>query len=131
LIQVERVMADVPDFLTVEETAKVLRIRRTAAYQLVNHDLATRGSDGLRARRFGRLIRVPRAALEELTGGPLNWPTRDGARDGTSPATSTVLESTPVSEPARSKSRGRQSTKRTRNRDNDAQLSLIEPAVND
>ncbi len=47
-----------PDFLTVTETAKVLRIRRTAAYQLVNHDLETGGADGLRARRFGRQIRV-------------------------------------------------------------------------
>ena len=63
-----------PDFLTVTETAKVLRIRRTAAYQLVNHDLETGGADGLRARRFGRQIRVPRAALEQLTGAPLAWP---------------------------------------------------------
>ena len=62
---------EIPDFLTVEETARVLRIRRTAAYQLVRHDLATGGSDGLRARRFGKLFRVPRAALEELAGGPL------------------------------------------------------------
>lgn len=63
-----------PDFLTVEETARVLRIRRTAAYQLVKHDLETAGSDGLRARRFGRLIRVPRSAVEQLSGGPIAWP---------------------------------------------------------
>jgi hypothetical protein len=72
-------MADAPDFLTVVETAQVLRIRRTAAYQLVNHDLATGGSDGLRARRFGKSIRVPRAALEELTGAPLLWPLHNEA----------------------------------------------------
>src|SRR5581483_3220952 len=76
-----------PDFLTVEETAKVLRIRRTAAYQLVNHDLATGGSDGLRARRFGKLIRIPRGALEELTGGPIGWPLeRRPARVSETPA---------------------------------------------
>ena len=71
-----------PDFLTVEETARVLRIRRTAAYQLVKHDLETAGSDGLRARRFGRLIRVPRAAVEQLTGGPIAWPLDSEPVDG-------------------------------------------------
>jgi hypothetical protein len=123
-------MADAPDFLTVDETAKVLRIRRTAAYQLANHDLATGGSDGLRARRFGRLIRVPRAALEELTGGPLNWPLPKGGRDGTPSATAMELGSTPASGPGRPNTRERQPTKRTRKRDT-AQLSLIEPAIND
>lgn len=123
-------MADVPDFLTVDETAKVLRIRRTAAYQLANHDLATGGSDGLRARRFGRLIRVPRAALEELTGGPLNWPIPNGGQDGTPSAKAIEIQSTPASAFGRSKTRNPQSTKRPRNRDT-AQLSLIEPAIND
>ena len=45
--------------LTVPETAKVLRISRNHAYQLV-------ARDEIPSIRLGRLIRVPRARLEEL-----------------------------------------------------------------
>ena len=115
-----------PDFLTVEETAKVLRIRRTAAYQLVNHDLATGGSDGLRARRFGKLIRIPRGALEELTGGPIGWPLER------CPAEVTGVPARPDSTPpavAPTNSRSKPTSPRTANRrqrdTSNAQLSLI------
>jgi excisionase family DNA binding protein len=65
---------DVPALLTVEEAARVLRIGRTAAYELARRDLANGGSEGLRVVRVGRLLRVPRAALEDLVGGPFTIP---------------------------------------------------------
>lgn len=62
---------DPPDFLTVEEAARVLRIGRTAAYALARMWRATHGREGLPVVLFGRLLRVPRAALEEIAGGPI------------------------------------------------------------
>jgi excisionase family DNA binding protein len=64
----------VPALLTVEEAARVLRIGRTAAYELARRDLATGGAEGLRVVRVGRLLRVPRAALEGIVGGPISIP---------------------------------------------------------
>ena len=52
----------------------MLRIGRTAAYQLAQRDLATGGGEGLHVARVGRLLRVPRTALEALTGGPITLP---------------------------------------------------------
>jgi len=66
--------SDVPDFLTVEEAAGVMRIGRTAAYQLARHYLATGGKEGLPCVRYGKQLRVPRRKLEEHIGGPLTWP---------------------------------------------------------
>ena len=51
-------MDDSRTMLTVPEAAKVLRIGRNLAYELV-----ARGE--IPSVRLGRLIRVPRAALEE------------------------------------------------------------------
>jgi hypothetical protein len=68
-------MEDIPDFLTVEEAAKILRIGRTAAYQLARLWRETDGRDGLPVVPLGRLLRVPRAALEVLSGGPLTGST--------------------------------------------------------
>ena len=66
--------SDVPDFLTVEEAACVMRIGRTAAYQLARHYLASGGKEGLPCVRYGKQLRVPRRMLEEHIGGPLTWP---------------------------------------------------------
>ena len=63
-----------PDLLTVEEAARVLRIGRTNAYELVRRWLATGGAEGVPALRIGHLLRVPRHGLEELVGGPITWP---------------------------------------------------------
>lgn len=63
-----------PDFLTVEEAARVLRIGRTAAYQLTRRYLETGGADGVPATRVGRQVRVPRSGLERMLGGPITWP---------------------------------------------------------
>lgn len=69
----------VPDFLTVEEAAAVLRIGRTAAYQLAREFLASDGAQGIPVIRCGRQLRVPRCRLEEQLGGPLTWPLRSSS----------------------------------------------------
>ncbi len=53
-------MPDSP-VMTVEEAAKVLRISRNSAYEAVK-----RGE--IPSMRFGRLIRVPRAAIFKMVG---------------------------------------------------------------
>lgn len=63
-----------PDFLTVEEAARVVRIGRTTAYDLARQFLATGGREGLPVVRFGKQLRVPRCRLEEALGGPISWP---------------------------------------------------------
>ena len=67
-------MAEVPDFLTVEEAAAVLRIGRTLAYQLAQESIATRGERGIPCRRVGRLLRVPSRELAGFMGAPITWP---------------------------------------------------------
>ena len=62
---------DQPNFFTVEEAARVLRIGRTAAYELARVWRETEGREGLPVVAFGRLLRVPRAALETISGGPI------------------------------------------------------------
>lgn len=61
----------IPDFLTILEAAKVLRVGRTAAYELATRYEATGGAEGLPVIRMGRQLRVPRARLEEMAGGAL------------------------------------------------------------
>lgn len=67
-------MAEVPDLLTVEEAAGVLRIGRTLAYQLAQESIATDGERGIPCRRVGRLLRVPSRELAVFMGGPITWP---------------------------------------------------------
>jgi excisionase family DNA binding protein len=64
-----------PDFLTVEQAAVVLRIGRTAAYELARRYLDTDGAEGLPVIRIGKQLRVPRPQLERWHGGPLTPPT--------------------------------------------------------
>jgi excisionase family DNA binding protein len=52
-------LADVPDFLTVLEMARVLRIGRNQAYALVKTGQVV-------SCRFGGSIRIPRTAIERL-----------------------------------------------------------------
>ena len=68
---------DPPDLLTVEEMALVMRIGRSSAYTLLRHYLATNGDAGLSVIRVGNLLRVPRALLEQVVGGPITWPPAD------------------------------------------------------
>lgn len=62
----DRDVSAVPEFLTVEEAAELLRIGRTSAYALAREWRATGGRSGLPVIELGRQLRVPRAALEEL-----------------------------------------------------------------
>lgn len=61
---------DLPEFLTVEEAAQVLRIGRTSAYLLTQRWRHTRGESGLPVQRLGRLLRVPRSAIERMAMSP-------------------------------------------------------------
>jgi hypothetical protein len=63
-----------PDFLTVTEAARALRIGRTIAYEQATRFEETGGAQGLPVIRIGRLLRVPRAQLEAMAGGPLTSP---------------------------------------------------------
>ncbi len=58
---------DLPEFLTVEEAAQVLRIGRTSAYLLTQRWRHTRGQSGLPVQR---LLRVPRSAIEWMAVSP-------------------------------------------------------------
>ncbi len=59
-------LGELPEVLTIEEAAKVLRIGRGAAYALARQYLATEGREGLPVVRLGRSLRVPRAGLLRL-----------------------------------------------------------------
>lgn len=88
---------DLPDFLTVEEAARVLRIGRTSAYALAARYEETNGAEGLPVVRFGRLLRVPRAALEAHAGGPITCVPRPCATiPSTLPPSTSVPTTAPV-----------------------------------
>jgi len=59
-------LEELPEFLTVEEAAAVLRIGRTSAYLLCQRWRLSGGETGLPVVRVGRQLRVPRAALVRL-----------------------------------------------------------------
>jgi hypothetical protein len=71
-----------PDFLTVEEAARILRIGRTAAYLAAKRFRETNGAEGLPVVAIRGSLRVPRRKLEQLAGGPIGLaspPTDAGA----------------------------------------------------
>jgi hypothetical protein len=75
-----------PDLLTVEEAAVLLRIGRNKAYSLARQWRATNGRCGLPVVEFGHTLRVPRHALEEMLGVKFTaWPTAPGPESATPP----------------------------------------------
>jgi hypothetical protein len=64
-------MTGLPDLLTVEEAARVLRIGRTKAYAMAAEWRRTHGKSGLPVVDFGDALRVPRCQLETIVGGPI------------------------------------------------------------
>ena len=91
-----------PDLLTVEEAAVLLRIGRNKAYSLARQWRATNGRCGLPVVEFGHSLRVPRHALEEMLGVKFTaWPTAPGsgtvipAPDEASPSPRTSAEGAP------------------------------------
>ncbi|MGE3359207.1 MAG: helix-turn-helix domain-containing protein [Acidimicrobiia bacterium] len=100
---------ELPEVLTVEEAAEVLRIGRTLAYELARRFELSAGAAGLPVLRIGRVLRVPKSALARILAGELQL----------EPAAS----STPASATSASAARApRRASKRRRS----AQLSLLE-----
>ena len=64
-------MAGLPDLLTIEEAARVIRVGRTKAYAMAREWRTTGGKSGLPNIDFGHAIRVPLCQLETIVGGPL------------------------------------------------------------
>lgn len=58
---------ELPEFLTVDEAATVLRIGRTSVYQLTQRWRFSGGREGLPVARIGKVLRVPRAVLVRMT----------------------------------------------------------------
>jgi hypothetical protein len=64
--------SSLPDFLTIEEAARVLRVGRTVAYEQARIWRVTDGRAGLPNFPMGHALRVPTAALEKMLGRPLS-----------------------------------------------------------
>jgi excisionase family DNA binding protein len=67
----------VPDLLTVEEAAALLRIGRTKAYAMAKEWRSSDGASGLPVVDLGHRLRVPRAALERWIGAVITGPVAD------------------------------------------------------
>jgi len=63
---------EIPVLLTVEEAGELLRIGRTKAYALTREWRETNGQSGLPVVELGKVLRVPRSALERLIGSDLS-----------------------------------------------------------
>ena len=63
-----------PEVLTVEEAAELLRISRNSAYALTRRWRHTGGREGLPVIELGRNLRVPKHELERLLGVPTSEP---------------------------------------------------------
>ncbi len=72
----------VPDFFTLPEAGRILRIGRNSAYKAATEFERTGGVSGLPFVKVGKLKRVPRLALEKLLGGPITWPLGDDVAVG-------------------------------------------------
>jgi hypothetical protein len=72
----------VPDFFTLPEAGRILRIGRNSAYKAATEFERTGGVSGLPFVKVGKLKRVPRLALEKLLGGPITWPLGDDVSEG-------------------------------------------------
>ena len=88
-------MVGVPELLTVEEAARLIRVGRTKAYAMTREWRDTNGRSGLPVVDFGHVLRVPRHALEALIGGPL-----DAAHLEPPVTTSLAVVSAPAESPA-------------------------------
>ncbi len=69
-------VGEVPEVLTVEEAARLLRISRGLAYQLARRFIESGGKEGLPVLRLGRRLLVPRSQIERLLSGELRMDVR-------------------------------------------------------
>jgi len=105
------VAKELPDLLTVEEAARLLRVGRTKAYAMAREWRATSGRSGLPVVDIGHILRVPRHALEELVGGELRGSV-DGelrAERADGPAPLTPVEPAAGTTPTKPKRRAKRS----------------------
>ncbi len=86
-----------PDLLTIEEAARVLRVGRTKAYAMARQWRATDGGAGLPVIDFGHALRVPLCQLEKIVGGPLT--ARESERTEMSAAGRAPADEAPVAGP--------------------------------
>jgi hypothetical protein len=93
----------VPDFLTIAEAARILRIGRTAAYEQARLWRETEGREGLPVCIVGGLLRVPTALFEQHYGVRITMSSL-GDAGGTEKPAVRGLESS-RSKPARRQSR--------------------------
>ncbi len=94
--------SQLPEMLTVEEAARVLRIGRTKAYALTREWRATGGRSGLCCRNIGGVLRVPRWAVEQYIGAGLAPPPSIGPKEtpAATPPADSLQETPAVSSPA-------------------------------
>ena len=64
-------MNPVPDLLTIEEAARVLRIGRTKAYAMGQEWRVTNGESGIMVCEVGGQLRVPKVWIEAQLDAPL------------------------------------------------------------
>ena len=92
-----------PDLLTIEEAARVLRIGRTKAYAMSQEWRVTNGESGIKVCELGGQLRVPKAWLEEQLGAPVLFvpsPPDQAKRNGHTPKPAVPQsESAPTAEP--------------------------------
>ena len=67
-------LGDLPEVLTINEAADVLRISRNTAYALAKQWRVTDGREGLPVIELGRNLRVPKAGLARLLGREVPLP---------------------------------------------------------
>jgi hypothetical protein len=67
----------VPDFFTLPEVGRILRIGRNSAYKAATEYERTGGVSGLPFVKVGKLKRVSSVVVEKLKGGPVTWPLPD------------------------------------------------------
>src|SRR5919202_6914435 len=94
----------VPDFLTVAEAARILRIGRTAAYEQARLWRETEGREGLPVCIVGGQLRVPTALFEQHYGVRITMSSLGDAGGGNEKPAVRGLESS-RSKPARRQSR--------------------------
>jgi excisionase family DNA binding protein len=66
VVRAQPVLDELPEVLTVEEAAEILRIGRGTAYELARQWRETNGRHGLPVVVLGRSLRVPRSALAQM-----------------------------------------------------------------
>ena len=96
-----------PDFFTVEEAARILRIGRTAAYLAAKRFRETDGAEGLPCVAIRGSLRVPRRRLELMAGGPID---ATASAEVTNLAARRSPSAAPTANPKRSSDRDSQST---------------------